>query len=53
MGGRLNFAAFFIPMNPNAELLTLYCTSYGAVITYFFTHKKSGENVKEDENGTD
>jgi uncharacterized membrane protein len=25
--------------NPSKEILALYCTSYGAIITYFFTHK--------------
>lgn len=28
---------------PSKELLTLFCTSYGAVITYFFTRKDSTE----------
>lgn len=28
---------------PSKELLTLLCTSYGAVITYFFTRKDSTE----------
>ena len=27
----------------NKEILTLFCTSYGAIITYFFTHKSKGE----------
>lgn len=31
---------------PPQELLTLYCTSYGAVLTYYFTRKD-----KDDENG--
>lgn len=31
-------------INPSKELLTLFCTSYGAVITYFFTRKKETEN---------
>jgi hypothetical protein len=26
-------------INPPKEILALYCTSYGAVITYFFTRK--------------
>lgn len=26
------------PIEPNKEILALYCTSYGAVITYFFKH---------------
>lgn len=36
-------------INPPKEILALYCTSYGAVITYFFTKKE--DNVKNDENG--
>lgn len=27
----------------NESVLALYCTSYGAIITYFFTKKKEGE----------
>lgn len=31
----------FVPgLNPAKELLSLYCTTYGAVITYFFTKKE-------------
>ena len=30
-------------INPPKEILALYCTSYGAVITYFFT-RKDGKN---------
>ncbi|MEG2989255.1 MAG: hypothetical protein RR807_07605 [Oscillospiraceae bacterium] len=32
-------ALLFTGIEPAKELLALYCTSYGAVITYFFTHK--------------
>lgn len=35
-------------INPPKEILALYCTSFGAVITYFFTKKE--DNVKNDEN---
>lgn len=28
-------ALLFIPTEPNKEVLTLYCTSYGAVIALF------------------
>ena len=34
-------------INPPKEILALYCTSYGSVITYFFNRKdekKEGEN---------
>ena len=33
----------FAGIDPPKELLALYCTSYGAVITYFFTRKDSKE----------
>jgi hypothetical protein len=29
--------------NPPTEILALFCTSYGAIVTYFFTKKKEGE----------
>lgn len=32
-------ALLFTGTEPPEELLALYCTSYGAVITYFFTRK--------------
>ena len=31
-------------IQPNSELLSLYCTTYGAVITYFFTKKNNVDN---------
>ena len=33
-------ALLFCGVEPQRELLSLYCTSYGAVITYFFTRKQ-------------
>jgi hypothetical protein len=30
-------------VEPAKELLALYCTSYGAIITYFFTKKSGGD----------
>ena len=33
-------ALLFLGIDPPKELLALYCTSYGAVITYFFTSKR-------------
>lgn len=30
-------------IEPSKELLTLYCTSYGSVMTYFFTKKEEKE----------
>lgn len=34
-------ALLFTGVEPPQELLALYCTSYGAVITYFFTKKNA------------
>ena len=35
----------FIPnLNPPTEIVALYCTSYGAIITYFFTRKEDNKN---------
>lgn len=31
-------------VNPPTEIVALYCTSYGAVITYFFTRKDGDGN---------
>lgn len=33
----------FIPYDINKEVLMLFSTSYGAIMTYFFNHKKEGE----------
>lgn len=33
----------FGSVEPSKEVLTLFCTSYGAVITYFFTRKDGGK----------
>jgi len=35
-------------INPPKEILALYCTSFGSVITYFFTRKSN--ETKADEN---
>ena len=32
-------ALLFTNNQPTQEILALYCTSYGAIITYFFTKK--------------
>lgn len=37
-------ALLFIPnLNPPTEIIALYCTSYGSIMTYFFTKKNNGE----------
>lgn len=32
--------------NPPTEILALFSTAYGAVITYFFTKKSEGDSTK-------
>lgn len=42
-------ALLFIPnLNPPTEIIALYCTSYGSIMTYFFT-KKNDEKTTENE----
>ena len=36
-------ALLFTGAEPAKELLALYCTSYGAIIAYFFTKKDGGD----------
>ena len=36
-------ALLFCPGTVNAEAQNLFCTAYGAVITYFFTKRERGE----------
>lgn len=36
-------ALLFIPYDVNKEVLMLFSTSYGAIMTYFFNRKKEGE----------
>lgn len=33
----------FLPVEPSKEIVALYCTSYGAIITYFFTRKEKAD----------
>lgn len=49
-------ALLFIPnLNPPKEIITLYCTSYGSIMAYFFSKKdkdtttKNIENIEESE----
>ncbi|MDV3426732.1 MAG: hypothetical protein LIR50_06020 [Bacillota bacterium] len=38
-------ALLLIPeIKPPTEIIALFCTSYGAIITYFFTKKDSGDD---------
>lgn len=32
-------ALLFAPVNVNQDAVTLFCTAYGAIITYFFTKR--------------
>lgn len=43
-------ALLFAPVDPNPEAQSLFCTAYGAIITYFFTKRNQEEaNDKEDQ----
>lgn len=37
-------ALLFAPVDVNHDAVTLFCTAYGAIITYFFTKKTEGKN---------
>lgn len=39
-------ALLFIDKEPSKEVLVLYCTSYGAIIAYFFS-KKAGDEKND------
>ncbi len=34
----------FVAEEPSKEVLALFCTSYGAIITYFFTRRTDNES---------
>ena len=36
-------ALLFSPVDVNQDAVTLFCTAYGAIITYFFTKKTEGK----------
>ncbi|MBR5791898.1 MAG: hypothetical protein IKY34_02160 [Ruminiclostridium sp.] len=40
-------ALLFCPGGVNAEAQNIFCTAYGAVITYFFTKRDNWEEEKE------
>ena len=40
-------ALLFWPGGVNAEAQHIFCTAYGAVITYFFTKQDNSEEVAE------
>lgn len=46
-------ALLFIPnLNPPTEIIALYCTSYGSIMTYFFTKKESADKTAENAENT-
>lgn len=40
-------ALLFSPVDVNQDAVTLFCTAYGAIITYFFTRKSEGGTKNE------
>lgn len=40
-------AMLFINSDPPQEILALFCTSYGSIVTYFFTKKDSEEGESD------
>ena len=41
-------ALLFVPLDINKEVLMLFSSSYGAVITYFFTRKNENKDKEEE-----
>lgn len=40
-------ALLFSPLDVNQDAVALFCTAYGAIITYFFTKKAEGGTKNE------
>jgi hypothetical protein len=40
-------ALLFSPVDVNQDAVALFCTAYGAIITYFFTKKTEGGTKNE------
>lgn len=36
-------ALLFCPVEPPKEVLALFCTSYGSIMTYYYTRKEDGK----------
>lgn len=36
-------ALLFCPVEPPKEILALFCTSYGSIMTYYYTRKDDGK----------
>ena len=44
-------ALLFVPnLEPPKEIIALYCTSYGSIMTYFFTRKDEKKTEEANEN---
>lgn len=44
-------ALLFVPnLEPPKEIIALYCTSYGSIMTYFFTRKDEKKTEEASEN---
>ena len=39
----VTLALLFTDRQPPQELLALYCTSYGSIMTYYYTRKDDGK----------
>lgn len=42
-------ALLFAPVDPNPEAQSLFCTAYGAIITYFFTKRTQDQQTSNEE----
>ena len=42
-------ALLFAPVDPNPEAQSLFCTAYGAIITYFFTKRTQDQQTSHEE----
>ena len=42
-------ALLFAPVDPNPEAQSLFCTAYGAIITYFFTKRTQDQKTSNEE----
>ena len=42
-------ALLFSPVDPNPEAQSLFCTAYGAIITYFFTKRNQEQQTSNEE----
>ena len=36
-------ALLFCPLEPSKEILALFCTSYGSIMTYYYNRKDDGK----------